>query len=73
MRLDKFLKDNRIIKRRVVAQEAIKKGYVQKNGNNAKPGTEIKNGDIVQINFANRVLKVKVENSKAEFIEETSK
>jgi ribosomal 50S subunit-recycling heat shock protein len=73
MRLDKFLKDNHIIKRRVMAQDAIKKGFILKNGNKTKPGVEIKDDDIIQINFSNRTLKIKVVNDKAEFIEEVIK
>ncbi len=73
MRLDKFLKDNHIIKRRVMAQDAIKKGFILKNGNKTKPGAEIKDDDIIQINFSNRTLKIKVVNDKAEFIEEVIK
>lgn len=74
MRVDKFLKVNRIIKRRVMAKEAIAKGFVKKNGRPTKPGAEIAVNDIIEVAFSNRILKVKVsENFQAEIIEETKK
>ena len=56
-----------------MAQDAIKKGFILKNGNRTKPGAEIRDDDIIQINFSNRTLKIKVVNDKAEFIEEVIK
>lgn len=47
MRLDKFLKISRIIKRRAVAKEAAEKGRIQINGNVAKPSANVKVGDVV--------------------------
>ena len=47
MRLDKFLKNSRIIKRRTVAKEACEQGRVEVNGRIAKPGAELEEGDII--------------------------
>lgn len=60
MRLDKYLKNSRIIKRRTVAKEACEQGRVEVNGKVAKPGVELKIGDEIQITFGSNVLKVKV-------------
>lgn len=60
MRLDKFLKVSRIIKRRTVASEAAKGDKVLVNGRVAKPSTEIKVGDIITIQYFQRVLEVRV-------------
>ena len=49
MRLDKYLKVSRLIKRREAAKEFIDKGYVRLNGKIAKPSTEVKVGDSVEI------------------------
>ena len=61
MRLDKFLKNSRIIKRRTVAKEACEQGRVEVNGKIAKPGVEIKEGDAIKITFGTSVLEVRVE------------
>lgn len=47
MRLDKFLKVSRIIKRRTVAKDAVLNGYIKLNGTPAKPGSEVKIGDVI--------------------------
>lgn len=60
MRIDKFLKNSRIIKRRTVAKEACEKGWVTVNGKAAKPGTELKEGDIVKVTFGSSELEVRV-------------
>ena len=62
MRIDKFLKVSRIIKRRTVAKEACESGRVSINGKVAKPSNDIKEGDIIEIIFANRKLKAKIIN-----------
>ncbi|MNM35020.1 MULTISPECIES: RNA-binding S4 domain-containing protein [Clostridium] len=62
MRLDKYLKVSRIIKRRTVAKEACESGRVSINGKVAKPSTDIKEGDIIEITFANKKLKAKILN-----------
>ena len=55
MRLDKYLKVSRIIKRRTVAKEACDGGRVSINGKVAKAGAEVKEGDVMEIRFGNRV------------------
>ena len=60
MRLDKFLKVSRIIKRRTVASEACDKKRVYVNGNIAKAGKELKEGDIIEIRFGTGALKARV-------------
>ena len=55
MRLDKYLKVSRIIKRRTVAKEACDGGRVTINGKVAKAGAEVKMGDVMEIRFGNRV------------------
>lgn len=55
MRLDKYLKVSRIIKRRTVAKEACDGGRVTINGKPAKAGAEVKEGDVMEIRFGNRV------------------
>lgn len=62
MRLDKYLKVSRIIKRRTVAKEACESGRVVINGKVAKPSSEIKEDDIIEISFANRSIKAKITN-----------
>ena len=60
MRLDKFLKVSRIIKRRTVAKEACSGSRVSINGKVSKAGTEVKVGDIIEIRFASKLLKAKI-------------
>jgi len=60
MRLDKFLKVSRLIKRRTVANEACDAGRVSVNGKPAKASTEVKAGDIIEIGFGSRAVKVEV-------------
>ena len=60
MRLDKFLKVSRLIKRRTVANEVSDMGRVLVNGNSAKPSKQLKEGDIITIEYANRNVVVKV-------------
>lgn len=60
MRLDKYLKVSRIIKRRTVANEACDAGRVLVNGNVAKAGHEVKVGDIIEVGFGTRTVKVEV-------------
>lgn len=64
MRIDKFLKVSRILKRRTVAQEACGEDKVLVNGKTAKPATKIKIGDEVEILYASGSLKFKVLNIK---------
>lgn len=60
MRIDKFLKVSRIIKRRTIANEACDAGRVSLNGKTVKAGAEVKIGDIIEIQFGNNVTKVEV-------------
>lgn len=60
MRLDKFLKVSRLIKRRTVANTVSEMGRVLVNGNSAKPAKQLKAGDIIEIEYSNRVEKVEV-------------
>ena len=60
MRLDKFLKVSRLIKRRTVANTVSEMGRVLVNGNSAKPAKQLKVGDIIEIEYSNRIEKVKV-------------
>lgn len=60
MRLDKYLKVSRLIKRRSVANEACDAGRVMINDKVAKAGTEVKVGDTIAINFGNKDVKVEV-------------
>ena len=60
MRLDKCLKVSRLIKRRTVANEACDGGRVSLNGKTAKAGSEVKPGDIIEVAFGQRSLKVEV-------------
>ena len=60
MRLDKFLKVSRLIKRRTVANTVSEMGRVLVNGISAKPAKQLKAGDIIEIEYSNRVEKVEV-------------
>lgn len=60
MRLDKFLKISRVIKRRTVANEAADSGRVFVNGKQAKPSYEVKLGDVVEIKFGDKVSKFEI-------------
>lgn len=60
MRLDKYLKVSRVIKRRTVANEACDAGRVMINGKVAKASTEVKVGDRIDIQFGNREVAIEV-------------
>ena len=60
MRVDKFLKNARLIKRRTIAKEACEKGRVFINDRVAKPGTEVSVGDIIHIEFGSGSITAKV-------------
>ena len=60
MRLDKYLKVSRIIKRRTVANEACDAAHVTVNGRPAKASYDVKEGDILEITFGQRTLRVRV-------------
>ena len=60
MRLDKYLKVSRLIKRRTVANEACDAGRVQINGKTAKASVDVKVGDVIEIQFGTKNVKVEV-------------
>lgn len=60
MRLDKYLKVSRLIKRRTVAKDVCEGEKVSINGRLAKPSAEVKAGDIIAINMRNHILEVKI-------------
>lgn len=60
MRLDKFLKVSRVIKRRTVANEAADSGRISVNGKIVKPSYEVKVGDIIEIKFGDKISKFEI-------------
>lgn len=60
MRLDKFLKVSRVIKRRTLAKEVCDGGRVSINGRAAKPSAEVKTGDILELDFGTKRVKVEI-------------
>ena len=69
MRLDKYLKVSRLIKRRTVANEACDAGRVMINDKVAKASQEVKKGDVIEIRFGEKIVKVEV----TDIIETTKK
>ena len=69
MRLDKYLKVSRLIKRRTVAHEACDSGRVSINGKTAKASVDVKVGDVIEIHFGDKTVKVMV----TDIIETTKK
>jgi ribosomal 50S subunit-recycling heat shock protein len=60
MRLDKYLKVSRIIKRRTLAKEVADNGRIQVNDRVAKSSTKLTEGDIIEIQFGNKIVIIKV-------------
>lgn len=60
MRLDKYLKVARIIKRRTVANDACDASHVTVNGKTAKASYDVKLGDIIEVSFGSRVMRLRV-------------
>ncbi|RSL29035.1 RNA-binding S4 domain-containing protein [Salibacterium salarium] len=60
MRIDKFLKVSRLIKRRTLAKEVASQGRITVNGNKAKAGTEVSPGDEIVIRFGSKLVTVQV-------------
>jgi ribosomal 50S subunit-recycling heat shock protein len=60
MRLDKYLKVSRIIKRRTVANDACDSAHVTVNGRPAKASYDVKMGDVIEVTFGQRTLKIRV-------------
>lgn len=73
MRLDKYLKVSRLIKRRTIANEACDSGRVMINDKVAKAGTIVKEGDIIEIRFGNKEVKVEILNVKETVKKEETK
>jgi len=73
MRIDKYLKVSRLIKRRTLANEACETGHVTINGKVAKPGTDVKIGDIIEIRFGSNVTTVEVTSVAEHVTKEGSK
>ena len=60
MRIDKFLKVSRVIKRRTVAADACDGGRIEINGKVAKPSKDVKVGDVVSVSFGNNTMRFEV-------------
>ncbi len=73
MRLDKYLKISRLIKRRTVAKEACDSGKITINGNVAKAGTVVKIGDTIKMTFGEKEMSVEVLEIKEHVTKESSK
>ena len=72
MRLDKFLKVSRIIRRRTVSKEISESSRVKVNGKVAKPSTKLKIGDIIEIEFGRSILVVQVKDLKDHVLKDDS-
>jgi len=74
MRLDKFLKKNRIVKRRVIAHDLCVNGKVLKDDRELKPGYELKEGDKISIDFGKKILSIEIlEDSRFNILKEEFK
>lgn len=73
MRLDKYLKVSRIIKRRTIAKEACGSGRVSINDKVAKADTVVSEGDTIEIKFANQILRAKIINISEHVTKESAK
>lgn len=60
MRLDKYLKISRVIKRRTLAQELCLGGHVRKNGRTAKPSADVEVGDVIEVTLGQKTFSLKV-------------
>ena len=72
MRLDKFLKVSRIIKRRTLSKEMSEASRVKVNGKVAKPSTQLKIDDIIEVEFGRRILVVKVKELRERVLKDDS-
>ncbi|MDR3281038.1 MAG: RNA-binding S4 domain-containing protein [Synergistaceae bacterium] len=61
MRIDRFLKLSRLVKRRTIAAEMVEVGAVRLNGRTVKPSADVKSGDAIEIAFPRRLLAVEVQ------------
>ncbi|MDY4560573.1 MAG: RNA-binding S4 domain-containing protein [Peptostreptococcus porci] len=73
MRLDKYLKVSRIIKRRTVAKEACEKGLVEINGKVGKSSSEVKIGDIIEITFGEKKVKYRITEIREHVLKDQAK
>lgn len=73
MRVDKFLKNSRLIKRRTIAKQACDTGRVKVNGKVVKAGYEVVIGDLIEIAFGDKVIKAEVIELKETSFKEESK
>lgn len=73
MRLDKYLKVSRIIKRRTVAKEACEKGMVEINGKVAKSSSEVKVGDVLKLTFGEKSVCYRITNIKEHVLKDEAK
>lgn len=73
MRIDKYLKNSRLIKRRSVAKDACDAGKISINGKIAKAGSEVAAGDLIELSFGERIIKVEVLALKEHVTKEDSK
>lgn len=73
MRIDKYLKNARLIKRRTVAKEACDQGRVLVEGKEAKPGTEVKIGDRVDLKLGQKTISIRITAMEEHVTKETSK
>jgi ribosomal 50S subunit-recycling heat shock protein len=73
MRIDKYLKNARLIKRRTIAKEACEHGKILINGRQAKPGTEVAVNDVVEMNLGNKSIRVKITALEDHVTKESSK
>ncbi|MBQ3596451.1 MAG: RNA-binding S4 domain-containing protein [Clostridia bacterium] len=60
MRIDKFLKVSRILKRRTLAQESVSSGRIKINGKVVKPAHQVKEGDLVELGFSSGTITIKI-------------
>ena len=72
MRLDKFLKVSRIIKRRTLSKEMSEASRVKVNGKVAKPSTQLKIDDIIEVEFGRSILAVKVKELREHVLKDDS-
>jgi len=73
VRIDKYLKTSRLIKRRTLAQEACERERVMINGKIAKPGTQVNVGDIIEIRFGENITRVEVTSTAEHVSKQESK
>lgn len=73
MRIDKYLKNARLIKRRTIAKEACDQGRVLVDGKEAKPGTEVKIGDRVDLKLGQKTISIRITAMEEHVTKETSK